>query len=222
MEGHRKQRSSIESRTIDELMRRLSGDPNAIEFLIASLNEKGTTRFKAAKELQLISKTNPSLLYPYFDVFTDLLNNASNVLLWNAVIIISNLVPVDNTRKFDRIFDRYFTHLWDGKLVTAANILGSSGRIARCRPDMAERITQELLNADRIPLPTPECREVARGKVLTAFSDYFEILKRNRAANDFIARCTQSHRASVKKQAKALQQKMHPGEGQRILSEDEK
>jgi hypothetical protein len=212
MEGRRKQRSSIQSRTIDELMRRVSGDPNAIEFLIASLNEKGTIRFKAAKELQLISTANPTLLYPYFQVFVKLLDSSSSVLLWNGIIILSNLATVDTERRFDGIFDRYFAHLWDGKLVTAANILGSSGRIARRRPDMAELITQELLNADRIPLPTPECREVARGKVLAAFTDYFEILKRNRAADDFIARCTQSHRASVKKQAKALQQKMNPGD----------
>jgi hypothetical protein len=198
------------STTIDELIRRVSNDPDAIPALIATLDAKGTARFKAAKELQLISKANPVLLYPYFQVFAKLLNSSSSVLLWNAIIILSHLVPVDTERRFDAIFDNYFAHLWDGKLVTAANILENSGRIARCRPDIAERITQELLNADRIPLPTPECREVARGKVLIAFAEYLDILKRNRTANDFIARCTNSRRPSVKKQSVAMIRNMEP------------
>ena len=59
-------------------------------------------------------------------------------------------------------------------------------------------------------LPTPECREVARGKVLIAFAEYLDILKRNRAANDFIARCTNSRRPSVKKQSVAMIRNMEP------------
>ncbi len=194
--------------TTAELMRRVSSDPDVIPSMLAALNEKGTARFKAAKELQLISRANPALLYPYFQVFANLLDSSSSIVLWNAIIILSLLVQVDTERRFDHIFDRYFAHLWDGKLVTAANILENSGRIARKRPDIAEMITQELLNVDRIPLPTPECREVARGKVLTAFGEYTDILKRNRAANDFMIRCTSSRRPAVKKQAEALVRKM--------------
>ena len=196
------------STAIAELMARVSSDPDAIPSMLATLNEKGTARYKAAKELQLISRANPALLYPYFQVFAKLLDSSSSVVLWNAIIILSNLIQVDTERRFDHIFDRYFSHLWDGKLVTAANILENSGRIAKNRPDIAETITQELLNVDRIPLPTPECREVARGKALTAFGEYTDILKRNRAAKDFVIRCTNSHRASVKKLAEGLIRKL--------------
>jgi hypothetical protein len=189
-------------------VQRVSTDPNVIPSILETLNEKGNARLKAAKDLQLICRVNPSLLYPYFQVFTSLLDSSSSVLLWNAIIILSRLVQVDTERRFDHIFDRYFAHLWDGKLVTAANILENSGRIARNRPDMAERITQELLDVDRIPLPTPECREVARGKVLTAFAEYIDILKNNPGANDFIVRCTNSRRPSVKKRSEALVRKI--------------
>ena len=208
MPGPRKASAIHSSKAIDELMRRVSSDPDAIPSMLAALNQKGTARFKAAKDLQLISRANPCLLYPYFQAFANLLDSSSSVLLWNAIIILSHLIQVDSERRFDLIFDRYFAHLWDGKLVTAANILENSGRIARNRPDIAERITQELLDVDRIPLPTPECREVARGKVLSSFAEYVDILKRNRAANDFIIRCTNSRRPSVKKQSEALVRKI--------------
>ena len=191
-----------------ELMTRVSSDLEAIPSMLAALNEKGTARFKAAKHLQIISRANPALLYPYIQAFANLLDSSSSIVLWNAIIILAHLVQVDTEKRFDHIFERYFARLWDGKLVTAANILENSGRIARNRPDMAEMITHELLNVDRIPLPTPECREVARGKALTAFAEYIDILKRNRAAKDFVTRCTNSHRASVKKRAEALLQKM--------------
>jgi hypothetical protein len=152
-------------------------NPDTIQHLTKTLGEKSTTRFKAAKQLQLVSKADPALLYPYFDTFARLLDSSSSVLLWNAIIILSHLVSVDTERRFDGIFNRYYGHLWDGKLVTAANILGNSGRIARCRPDLEDSISEQLLEADDIPLPTAECREVARGAALNAFSECSSMLK---------------------------------------------
>ena len=189
------------AKAIDEIMQQISSDPSVIESLIMMLGDKSTARFGAAKKLQLISRANPSLLYPHFEVFAKLLDNTSGVLLWNGIIILSYLVSVDFEKRFDSIFDSFYRHLWDGKLVTAANILGNSGHIARCRPDLAGRITTELLKVDDIPLPTTECREVARGHVLASFAEYTDMLKAHRPVYDFIIRCSTSHRSSVKKQA---------------------
>jgi hypothetical protein len=178
--------------------------PTLVSSLIVTLGEKSTARFKAAKELQIISQSNPDLLYPHFEVFAKLLNSPSSVLLWNGIIILSHLVKADSDRRFDAVIDKYYEHLWDGKLVTAANILASSGRIARCRPDLAGRVTAELLKVDNIPLPTAECHEVARGHVLASFTEYPDMLKNNQLVRDFIIRCTASHRPTVKKRAEAL------------------
>jgi hypothetical protein len=192
------------AKAIDELMQQISGDPTLIQSLIVTLGEKNTFRFKAAKQLQLISQAKPSLLYPHFDVFYDLLNSNSSVLLWNAIIILSYLVKVDKDNHFDAIFDSYYGHLWDGKLVTAANILGNSGRIAYYRPDLVGRIIAELLKVDDIPLPTTECREVARGAVLASLGECLDLVKNNQLVKAFILRCSESHRPAVKKQAKEL------------------
>jgi hypothetical protein len=179
-----------------------------IRSLIATLEVKSTARLKAAKQLQLISQSEPSLLYPHFDVFAKLLDSDSSVLLWNGIIILSYLVSVDAERRFDAIFAKYYRHLGDGKLVTAANILAGSGRIAACRPDLADRITAELLKADIIPLPTAECREVARGHVLASLAEYTELWKSDRSVRDFVVRCASSHRPAVQKKAEALLKKI--------------
>ena len=183
--------------------------PALIQGLIATLGEKSTARFRAAKQLQLISQSDPSLLYPHFEVFAKLLDSPSSVLKWNAIIILSCLAEVDTDRRFDAVFDTYYGHLWDGKLVTAANILASSGRIARSRPDLACRITAELLKVDQIPLPAAECREVARGHVLNSLSGYLDMLKDIQSVDDFVVRCAASPRPAVSKRAAELLAEMH-------------
>ncbi len=197
-------RKSRRDEAVAALKREIADDPAVIDSLLAELGGQGAARLKAANKLQLISQANPAVLYPHFQVFARLLESSSSVLLWNGIIILSYLATVDTERQFDAVLDRYYAHLRDGKLVTAANILGNSGRIAACRPDLAGRITAELLKVDGIPLPSAECREVARGSVLTAFAQYPHILKQDREALDFVVRCAASHRPAVKRQAEAL------------------
>lgn len=177
---------------------------SVIPSLLKTLGGKGTERFKAAKQLQLISESDPALLYPHFEIFAELLDSNSSVLLWNTTIILSHLARVDVNRHFDIIFDKYYQHLWDGKLVTAANILGSSGHIARYRRDLAGRITHELLKVEVIPLPTSECREVARGHVLSSLAEYPDFWNTDPAVHNFIIRCSTSHRPAVRKRAEEL------------------
>ncbi len=184
--------------------KQIPNDPPDIPRLIKTLDDKSTARFKAAKQLQVLSRSDPALLYPYFEILSRLLDSNSSVLLWNAIIILSQLVKVDSEKRFDTVLEKYYRHLWDGKLVTAANILGSSGQIARFRHDLAGRITEELLKVDDIPLPTVECREVARGHVLVSLGEYPDLWKSNRSVHDFIIRCASSQRPAVKKRATAL------------------
>ena len=186
------------------MKKQTSPDSSVIPSLLKTLGEKGTERFRAAKQLQLISQSNPDLLYPHFDIFSGLLDSNSSVILWNGIIILSHLARVDVDRRFDTVFNKYYLHLWDGKLVTAANIIGSSGRIARYRPDLAARITEELLKVDIIPLPTLECREVARGHALNSLAEYPNFWLSSKTVHDFILRCSASHRPAVKKRAEEL------------------
>ncbi len=180
----------------------------SIPELLATLGSKSTVRFKAAKELGLIAKENPDALFPHFDALAALLDNPSSVLLWNGLIILAQLSRVDSERRFDAIFDRYFSHLWDGKLVTAANVVGGAGVIARARPDLAGRIITEILNVDQISLPTDECHEVIRGEALLAFGDCIDVVKGDSRVMGFARRCLLSTRPSTRKKAEDLLRKL--------------
>ncbi|MEL7562065.1 hypothetical protein [Dehalogenimonas sp. 4OHTPN] len=183
-------------------------DPAIIPSLLDALNGAGPARFKAAKDLSLISAAEPGLLYPHFDDFTALLNSASSVLLWNGLIIVGRLAAADPWRRFDVVIDEYFSHLWDGKLVTSANVIARSGAIAAVRPDLYDRIIFEILRVDSVPLPTKECREVIRGRALEALQDCRDAVAGDERVAYFIRRCAESPRPSTRRKAEDLIQKL--------------
>lgn len=194
--------------TPEELAAMAVNNPSFVSALISSLAAKDSSKYACAKALSLLSASYPNLLYPHFDYFVSLLNSRYKILKWNAILILANLIPIDMERKFDAVFDEYYHHLWDGDLITAANIVGASGKIALARPDLRDKITSEILKVDIIPLPTTECREIARGKALLAFTEYSANLDENKFVNEFIQHCLQSRRAATRKKAEGLLKKV--------------
>lgn len=148
--------------------------PPLIAIIVKGIEAKdAATKYKCLKILSLVSAQNPGLLYPYFEVFTNLLNSPQNIVKWNAIDIIANLVPVDSENKFASIFYRFYALLEEGSLITSGHVMESSDIIARCRPDWEPAITKSLLSVEDIPLPTDECRNILRGKVILTFARYF-------------------------------------------------
>jgi hypothetical protein len=193
--------------TAEELAAKAVNETSNVSFLLEGLSAKDSFKLRCAKALNLISANHPELLYHHFDFFGSLLESPHRILKWNAIFILSNLAIKDTERKFDLIFDRYYKHLWDGDLITAANIVGASGKMAATRPDLRNRITSELLKVDVIPLPTNECREIARGKALAAFAEYKAYLDGDQHVIEFIRRCLLSTRPATRKKAERLLKK---------------
>jgi hypothetical protein len=196
--------------TPEKLASTAVNNPSFVPTLISSLAAKDSSKYAYAKALSLLSANYPNLLYPHFDYFVSLLNSRYKILKWNAILILANLIIIDVEHKFDGVFDEYYHHLWDGDLITAANIVGASGKIAVARPDLRDKITSEILKVDVIPLPTTECREIARGKALLTFKEYSANLDENKLVNEFIQHCLQSRRPATRKKAEGLLKKV-PG-----------
>ena len=77
----------------------------------------------------MISATKPGTLYPYFDLFANLLDGENNILKWNAMDILANLAAIDVENKFDCIFShRYYDLLEEGSLITAGHVVENSGQ----------------------------------------------------------------------------------------------
>jgi len=170
-------------------------------------SSKPSIRYGCAKVLTDLSEQQPEKLYPYMDSFVDLLNSKYRILTWNAIAVLANLAKVDKDKKFDAIFNQYFSLLNDKYMVTVANIVGHSSKIALAKPYLIPRITNELLKVENIPTTphlTEECKRVIAEKTIESFSLFFDKIENRKQVISFVARQIDSPRKTLRKRAEAF------------------
>ena len=143
-------------------------------------SSKASIRYSCAKILMDLSEECPDELYPYFDVFIDLLDSKYRILIWNAMEIIANLTKVDIDKKFDTVFEKYYTFINNQYMVTVANVVGHSGKIVSVKPSLVDKITHELLKVENIsttPHLTEEYKKAIAEKAITSFDKFFDQVK---------------------------------------------
>lgn len=164
-------------------------------------------RFKCAKILKIMSEENPEVLYPHFDFFERLLDNTNNILKWNSIDIITNLVAVDYDNRFESLFHRFYSLLKEGNLITAAHVVEGSAKVVKARPGWETKITHALLGVEKVPLPTEECRNILRGKVISAFAQYVSQSKNRQKMLRFAGEQLNNTRPATKKKAEEFLKK---------------
>lgn len=194
-----------------EELRRLELDLKLLPEVISGIaSPDAAIRYGCGKVLMDYSRSRPELLYPYMDAFTRLLNSRYRILTWNAMAIIANLARVDEDRKFDAIFDRYYSLMNDGYMVTVGNLIGNSAIIASAKPYLIQKISAELLKVENIPLTphlTEECKRVAAGQAIKAFDTFFDKVEAKSEVVAFVRRQLNSPRASLRKDAESFLRK---------------
>jgi len=181
--------------------------PECIGGLVEALqSEKGTTRYGYEKVLRRVSERRPELVYPWFDVFAAMLDHDNSFLKWGAILTIANLASVDSEGRFETIFEKYYAPIGGPVMVTAANIIGSSPKIARAKPHLADRIAQEILKVrkaryERHGDPSPECRNVAIGHAVEAFDGFFDQISDKASVIEFVRSQLKNTRKPVVKKA---------------------
>ena len=166
------------SMTKEQLLDRVRQDFSLISFLLSGVDSsKAAVRYGCAKVLMDLSEEHPEKLYPYFDLFIDLLDSKYRILTWNAFTIIANLTRVDADKKFDAIFDKYYSFLDNDYMVTVANVVGNSGKIGLAKPYLIPKITDELLKVQDIctsPHLTEECKRVIAQHAIKTLDLFFD------------------------------------------------
>ena len=117
-----------------------------------------------------------------------------------GIAIISNLAKVDTKDKFDRIFDKFYNLLNDKSMITAANLVGHSGMIAKTKPKLQNKITNRLLNIDKTH-HSPECKNIIKGKAILSFNEYFDEAKDKKKIIEFVKRELKNTRPATRKKA---------------------
>lgn len=144
------------------------------EILNGVTSKNPRVKFNSAKVLRIISEKDPQKLYLKIDFFINLLDSENNIIKWIAIDVIANLTSVDSKKRFDEIFRKFYDLLSDESMVTAGHVIDNSGKIARAKPYLRDRITRELLEVEKIQCKTSECRNILLGKVISCFSQYFD------------------------------------------------
>jgi hypothetical protein len=181
--------------------------PDEIVELVEALKvEQRAVKFSCEKVLRQVSERRPELIYPYFDVFARLLDSDNSFLKWGAIMTVANLTAVDAENRFEAIFQKYYAPIPGPAMVTAANVIGSSAKIALAKPELTQRIAREILKVDKAKyqrkgVPSPECRNVAIGQAIDSFERFFEQIDDKAKIVAFVKRQLRNTRKQVVKKA---------------------
>jgi len=192
----------------EQLADRVIKKPELLSQILEGLNaNEARIKYGCAKILRVISDREPAVLYPKFDFFVQLLNSNNSFMKWGAIYIIANLTAVDTSNKFEQIFDEYFAPIPGPVLITAANIIGGAAKIALAKPELTEKITQELLKVEKAEYQTTECRNVALGHAINAFDQFFHQIGHKEPVIDLIRKQLHNARSSTRKKAEKFLKK---------------
>ena len=193
--------------TKEELYQKVKQNFDLLPVLLKGISSpKATVRYGCAKVLMDLSEKYPEKLYPHMDAFIELLDSKYRILTWNAMAIIANLAKVDKDQKFDAIFDKYYGFLNNDYMVTVANVVGNSGKIALAKPHLLRKITAELLKVEKVPVTphlTEECKRVIAEKAVGTFDLFFDKMeeKEKKKVLSFVGRQLDSSRRTLRSKA---------------------
>lgn len=192
----------------EKIANKVIKNPALLPEVFEGLNyPKADTKYGCEKVLRLISEMEPAILYSYFDRFVKMMNGENTFHKWGAIISISNLASVDMEQKIEKLFNKYFAPVKGPVMITAANIIGNSYKIALAKPGLADKITNEILKVDEADYETDECRNVAIGHAIESFNNFYPAIKNKKKVYEFITKQKNNTRPPVRKKAEKFLRK---------------
>jgi len=205
MESELLHKLACKAMTKEELLQKVKQNFDMLPEVLNGISSlKAAIRYGCAKVLMDLSEEYPEKLYPHMAFFINLLSSKYRILTWNAMAIIANLARVDKDKKFDFIFDKYYSFLNDEYMVTVANVVGNSGKIALAKPYLIPKITNELLKVGNIsttPHLTEECKRVMAEKTIESFDLFFDRIEAKKRVISFVKQYADSQRRTLKLEA---------------------
>jgi len=197
--------------TKEELAQITVKNPKLIPTILDGVHSsKASIRYGCASVLKLISEEKPEKLYQYMDFFIQLLDSKYRILTWIGIVIIANLSVIDKENKFEKIFTKYYSFLDNEYMVTVANVVGNSGKIAIAKPYLSQKISNELLKVENIsttPHLSNECKNVIIEKTIKSFDMYYNSIHNKEEIISFVTRQLKNSRKSVRTEAEKFLKK---------------
>lgn len=211
MESTLLQKLANKTITKENLLKKVQQNPTLIPEILSGISSpKAAIRYGCGKILMDLSAEHPEHLYGHMEFFIQLLDSKYRILTWNAMAIIANLAKVDRENKFDNIFETYYGFLNDEYMVTVANVVGNSGKIALAKPYLITRIVDKLLTVDTIQTTehlSEECKEVIAEHAIKAFDTFFPQIEQKNQVIDFVQKHLTSPRKTLRSEAERFLKK---------------
>lgn len=172
--------------SVENLAKKALGDEELLsELLRGIISKEDQVRHNSFRSLLIISEEHPEVLYPHWDYFSSLLSSENSYHRYIAIYMIANLTRVDTEDQFERISNEYLNLLNDRSVMVAGHLARNLGKIAKAKPHLQTKITKMLLDIDKT-YPRPERRDLMKGSVIEALSEYFEEVKDKKKTIEFV------------------------------------
>ena len=163
--------------TADQLAQKAIKQPVLITAIVDGLDQaQADVKYPCGKALRVIVDEEPELLYPYFDLFTSMLDSSNKIMRWEAIYVIAGLAAVDEEDKLSAVWKDYFRPIDGPEMITAANVVNGAGRIAVARRDLVDSAIREILRVRRGKYETEECYRVVAAAALKAFDKLYKLV----------------------------------------------
>ena len=127
---------------------------------------------------------------------------------------IANLVKSDTHNKFDEIFEQYFKLINEPVMITAANTIGHSWKIALAKTYLTDKIVDRILKLENTNYihkgeVSPECKNIVRGAAIETFGKIIHLSSKKDEIIAFVEKQLNNERPKVRKQAEAFMKKIN-------------
>jgi hypothetical protein len=163
----------ISKEELKELVNKAINDERIfLKLLEDTLSKKDAIRFKSYNILIFMSEKYPNKLYNKWNFFSDMLESKNHYQRNIAINILANIAKIDIEKKFEKSFDKYFDNIRSNRTMVAGQAAIHSGKIAKAKPHLQKKITEILLNIDKIH--KGKQTELMKAYAINAFNDFFD------------------------------------------------
>ncbi len=189
-------------RDLKTIAKQSSEDENIIKHLIEGLNSSNTRiKYGSLNTLDIISQKFPENLYEYFNSIEKLLDNDKRVFKLGGIKILCNLSTVDCENHIERIFKKLFAFISYPEMTPASNLIKGSATIIKSKPEMTEKIIDEILEIEKNSYETPECKNILIGQAIETFYKVFYLTKKQDRIRGFVEKNLNHNRLATRKKA---------------------
>ena len=154
-------------------------DDSVIPLLIEMMEtEKTAVKYQAEKAVRKISEERPAMLLPYGDRLIGLLDSENNFIKWGMLLTLPGLLEAGGRDIWGKMREKYLLSFRSQQVAEFGNAVSCVGKLLKVCPEEETTIIPLLLNIDghtflHHGVPSPECRNVAKGHILECFLEQF-------------------------------------------------